>query len=462
MDTQELWKTALGELELSLSKANFTTWFKDTFISDVKNDKITIAVPNGFTKAWLENKYQRDILTSLQHVTSDAVRTITFKVEARSRALEPQQQDFPLPSEQSYEDTFSNSSNNSDGTTILTLNPRYTFESYIVGKQNEFAHAAAVAVSKNLGTSYNPLYIYGGVGLGKTHLLQAIGHAVTKNNAIKRVLYVTSETFTNEFINAVRIGHAKEFKDRYRSVDILIVDDIQFFGGKMETQEEFFHTFNALQQQNKQIVISSDRPPKAIGGLENRLLSRFESGVTADISSPDFETRVAILDAKCYDHKWSMGTELTHYIAENISSNVRELEGALNKIIAYHQLKNLKPKLDTVAPIVQTFKPIDIIKTVTPRELIGVVSHYFDITTDEVVGKSREKRLAFPRQIIMFLMREEMTYSYPSIGTELGGRDHTTAMHAYSKIKGMLDSDDKLRHDIEIIKQRLYSGTPSP
>lgn len=458
MDTQELWKTALGELELQLSKANFTTWFKDTFISDVKNDKITIAVPNNFTKVWLENKYQRDILNSLQHVTSDAVRTVMFKVESRSRIDNAVQQNFPLIGE--VPETFGTDVA-SDSRANTTLNPRYTFESYIVGKQNEFAHAAAVAVSKNLGNAYNPLYIYGGVGLGKTHLLQAIGHTVVKNNAIKRVLYVTSETFTNEFINAVRTGNAREFKNRYRTVDILIVDDIQFFGGKMETQEEFFHTFNALQQQNKQIVLSSDRPPKAIGGMENRLLSRFESGVTADISSPDFETRVAILEAKCRDHKWSMHHEILHYIAENISSNVRELEGALNKIIAYHQLKNLRPSLDSVAPIVQTFKPIDIIKSVTPRELVNVVAHYFDITTDEVVGKSREKRLAFPRQIIMFLMREEMTYSYPSIGTELGGRDHTTAMHAYSKIKGMLDSDEKLRHDIEIIKQRLYAGQPA-
>ena len=452
MDTQELWKTALGELELQLSKANFTTWFKDTFITDVERDQITIAVPNNFTKAWLESKYQRDILQSLQRVTSDAVRSISFKVEARGSA-DAALHEILLPSEATIETQENNGS-----PVVDSLNPRYTFENYIVGKQNEFANAAANAVVKSPGTTYNPLFIYGGVGLGKTHLLQAIGHEVVKESPGKRILYVTSEKFTNDFINAVRTGQAREFKDVYRTVDVLIVDDIQFFSGKVETQEEFFHTFNALHQANKQIVLSADRPPKAITALENRLLSRFEQGMTADISSPDFETRVAILEAKCRDRQWKMETEVTHFVAENIVSNVRELEGALNKIVAYHQLKNQKPTLDSVEPIISSFKPIDIIKSVTPRELITVVSTYFDITTDEVVGKSREKRLAFPRQIIMFLMREEMSFSYPSIGNELGGRDHTTAMHAYSKIKKKLEEDEKLKHDIEIIKQRLYAG----
>ena len=362
-----------------------------------------------------------------------------FKVESRSRVVTAVQQDFPLPNETT--ETFGAEAT-SDCPSNTTLNPRYTFESYIVGKQNEFAHAAAVAVSKNLGNAYNPFCLFMVAWAWKTHLTSSYRPHGRKNNAMKRVLYVTSETFTNEFINAVRTGQAREFKNRYRTVDILIVDDIQFFGGKMETQEEFFHTFNALQQQNKQIVLSSDRPPKAIGGLENRLLSRFESGVTADISSPDFETRVAILEAKCRDHKWSMHHEIVHYIAGKYLLERTRARGGAQQNHCISPTEECATELDSVAPIVQTFKPIDIIKSVTPRELISVVAHYFDITTDEVVGKSREKRLAFPRQIIMFLMREEMTYSYPSIGTELGGRDHTTAMHAYSKIKGMLDTDE--------------------
>ncbi len=458
MDTQELWKTALGELELQLSKANFTTWFKDTFIVNVEKDKIVVAVPNHFTKVWLESKYQKNILQSLQRVTGDAVHSVLFKVESKSSGTAVPQE-FSPKNEELAEYSYEQTSHAKEAAphSETSLNPRYTFDSYIVGKQNEFAHAAAHAVVKKLGATYNPLYIYGGVGLGKTHLLQAVGHAALKTYPGKRVLYVTSEKFTNDFINAVRTGQGREFKNLYRTVDVLIVDDIQFFSGKMETQEEFFHTFNALYQANKQIVLSSDRSPKAIGGLENRLLSRFEQGMTADISSPDFETRVAILEAKCRERQWQMMPELTQYIAENISSNVRELEGALNKVIAYHQLKNQKPTLDSITPIVQSFRPVDIIKSVTPRELIQVVSHYFDITTDEVVGKSREKRLAFPRQIIMFLLREEMSYSYPSIGTELGGRDHTTAMHAYGKIQRELETDEKLRHDITIIKQRLYS-----
>ena len=455
MDTQELWETALGELELQLSKANFTTWFKDTFISEISSDRVVIAVPNNFTKAWLESKYHKDIVKSLQRVTSDAVRDVSYKVEVRSASTEPQP--VPVHEVPSFETPRVSTGISQAGGQESMLNPRYTFENYIVGKQNEFAHAAALAIPKNLGTTYNPLFIYGGVGLGKTHLLQGIGHEVLRIAPTKRVLYVTSEAFTNDFINAVRTGRAREFKDMYRTVDVLILDDIQFFGGKVETQEEFFHTFNALHQQNKQIILSADRPPKAIPSLENRLLSRFEWGMTADISSPDFETRVAILEAKCRERQWNMEKEVVHYVADNISSNVRELEGALNKIIAYHQLKNHAPTLESVNPIVQSFRPVDVVKSVTPRELMNVVAEYFDITIEELVGKSREKRLAFPRQIIMYIMREDMSFSYPSIGQELGGRDHTTAMHAYSKIKRCAESDEKLRHDIEIIKQRVYS-----
>jgi chromosomal replication initiator protein len=270
-------------------------------------------------------------------------------------------------------------------------------------------------------------------------------------------LYVTSEKFTNDFINAVRTGQAKEFKNRYRTVDVLLIDDIQFITSKEQTQEEFFHTFNQLHQTNKQIVISSDRPPKAIIGMENRLISRLEQGMLADVGSPDFETRVAILDAKCREKSFYLDRDILHHVATLVQSNVRELEGALNKIIAFHQFKNAMPTMDTVRPILSSFQPSSSRKSITPRQLIHTVALYFDLQIDDLLGKSREKRLAFPRQIIMYLMREEMKSSYPSIGMELGGRDHTTAMHAYEKICGIVNGDEKLQHDIELIKQRLYA-----
>jgi len=456
MNTEELWQATLGELELQLSKANFTTWFKNTFIVSFEGNKIHIGVPNTFTKAWLEKKYHKDITSALQNLSSNNVREVAYQVETRQAA--PQQ----VPTEEDVveaESFMANSQTTAEtGNEDVSLNPKYTFNSFVVGKQNELAHAAAQAVSTQPGDVYNPLFIYGGVGLGKTHLLQAIGHGRVRQKPETRVLYVTCEKFTNDFIHAVRTGHAKEFKDLYRKVDILLVDDIQFLTGKEGTQEEFFHTFNALHQDNKQIVLSSDRPPKAIPALENRLLSRFEWGMMADIGSPDFETRIAILDSKCRDKNYLLEREILHHIATVIQSNIRELEGALNKIIAFHQFKNIDPTVDSVKPMLASFQPSRNKKNVTPKHLIQTVATYFDITIDEILSKSREKRLAFPRQIIMYIMREEMKSSYPSIGQELGGRDHTTAMHAYDKISNILTEDEKLQHDLELIKQRLYTA----
>jgi chromosomal replication initiator protein len=307
------------------------------------------------------------------------------------------------------------------------------------------------------GGVYNPLFIYGGVGLGKTHLLQAVGNELIRKNPNTRILYVTSERFTNDFISALKGGRMVEFKNRYRTVDVLLVDDIQFMTGKEGTQEEFFHTFNQLYQNNKQIVISSDRPPKAIPQLESRLISRFEQGMMADVGAPDFETRVAILESKCREKTYAIEREILHHIATCVQTNVRELEGALNKIIAFHQFKNVRATLESVKPILSSFAPSNTRKTVTPKQLIHTVAGYFDVQIDDLLGQSRQKRLAFPRQIVMYLMREEMKASYPSIGTELGGRDHTTAMHAYEKICGCLEEDEKLQHDMELIKQKLYA-----
>ncbi|MCR4311994.1 MAG: chromosomal replication initiator protein DnaA, partial [Candidatus Uhrbacteria bacterium] len=344
----------------------------------------------------------------------------------------------------------------SNGT--ITINPLYTFNTFVVGKQNELAHAAAQAVANQPGGTYNPLFIYGGVGLGKTHLLHGIANEIRRRNGNVRILYVTCERFTNDFINAIRSGKGKEFKDRYRNVDLLLIDDIQFITGKEGTQEEFFHTFNALHQENKQIVVCSDRPPRSIAGLEKRLQSRLEWGMLVDVGTPDLETRIAILQRKCMEKNFSLDRDILHYVASTIYSNVRELEGALNKIIAVHQFRGMQPTLEGVKPIVASFESENVRKTVTPRQLITVVSEYFDITIEDILGKSREKKLAFPRQIIMYLLREEMKNSYPAIGTELGGRDHTTAMHAYTKIAELLIADEKLQKDLELIKQKLYTG----
>ncbi len=455
MDTNELWQAALGELELKLSKANFTTWFKNTFVVSYNNEEVIVGVPNTFTKAWLEKKYHKDILQALQNLTEESVRAVVYKVETRQGAPQPILEVNEEEAVPDYSDFSATNETYQD--TEPTLNPRYLFSAFVVGKQNELAHAAAQAVSCQPGDVYNPLFIYGGVGLGKTHLLQAVGQEIVTKNPKARIMYVTCEKFTNDFIHAVRTGRAKEFKDTYRTVDVLLIDDIQFITGKEGTQEEFFHTFNALHQSNKQIMISSDRPPKAIPALENRLLSRFEWGMMTDIGSPDFETRIAILEAKCREKNYLLDKEILHHMATVVQSNVRELEGALNKIIAFHQFKNVDPTIDSVKPIVSSFGPMKSKKSVTPKQLIQTVAAYFDLQIDDLLGKSREKRLAFPRQIIMYIMREEMKSSYPSIGQELGGRDHTTAMHAYDKISSALTDDEKLQHDLELIKQRLYS-----
>lgn len=462
MNTHELWQAVLGELELKLSKAHFTTWFRNTFISEYRGGEVIVGVPNTFTQSWLEKKYHREIMEALQNVTNMAVRSLVYRVETKNAGPTPvvlkrEEPEVQFRMQEDYGFTPTQTMVGDVPTSSIGINPSYTFQSFVVGKQNELAHAAAQAVAAQPGGTYNPLFVYGGVGLGKTHLLHAIANEMRRQNPNVRILYVTCEHFTNDFIHSVRTGKGKDFKDRYRNVDLLLIDDIQFITGKEGTQEEFFHTFNALHQENRQIVISSDRPPKAISGLENRLRSRLEWGMLVDVGTPDLETRIAILQKKCLEKGVALDREILHYVASAIYSNIRELEGALNKIIAFHQFKNLLPSLESVKPILASFESENAKKTVTPRQLIQVVSEYFDLAVDDLLGKSREKRLAFPRQIIMYLLREEMKNSYPAIGSELGGRDHTTAMHAYTKIAELIDRDDKLQKDLELIKQRLYT-----
>ncbi|MBP9828182.1 chromosomal replication initiator protein DnaA [Patescibacteria group bacterium] len=462
MNTHELWQAVLGELELKLSKAHFTTWFRNTFIAEYRTNEVTIGVPNSISQSWLKNKYQRDILEAMQNVTNQPVRVLVCRIE--TKIASPQPISFESPKSSTFSTEEYGFSTTSDSVPMpppsgnIAINPNYTFNTFVVGKQNELAHAAAQAVAAQPGGTYNPLFIYGGVGLGKTHLLHAIANEIRKRWNGAKIMYVTCEHFTTDFIHSVRSGKGKEFKDRYRNVDLLLIDDIQFITGKEGTQEEFFHTFNALHQDNKQIVISSDRPPRSIAGLEKRLQSRLEWGMLVDVGTPDLETRVAILERKCIEKGINLTREILHYVASTIISNVRELEGALNKIVAVHQFRNMEPSLESVKPIIASFESDNVKKTVTPRQVINIVAEYFDIQIDDVLGKSREKRLAFPRQIIMYLLREEMASSYPTIGTELGGRDHTTAMHAHNKISGLVDTDEKLQKDLELIKQRLYAS----
>lgn len=462
MDLQEIWQAALGELELTLSKANFTTWFKNTFVSSCDSTRVVIAVPNTFTKSWLEKKYHDAIIRALRNVTSNTgLRDVVYRVEARNTTVLPQFEErveAAAPSMPQYGDAEPSAPrSSSEG----GLNPRYLFDSFVVGKANELAHAAAIAVAARPGETYNPLYIYGDSGLGKTHLLQAVGHHIRQMRPDAKVLYVTCERFTNEFINAVRSGRGKEFKETYRNVDALLIDDIQFLTGREGTQEEFFHTYETLHQKNKQLVITSDRSPKDIQGLESRLQTRLEWGMICDVSSPDFETRVAILEAKARERRAIIETEILRLVAGTIQSNVRELEGALNKILAYHQFKNATPTLESVQTLLSSFIPNTPKRAITPRRLIEIVVGYFDLSMDEMLGKSREQRLAFPRQIAMYLLREEAKCSFPAIGSHLGGRDHTTAMHACGKISGLLKTNEQLKRDVSVIREKLYAGTSS-
>lgn len=458
MNNEQLWQSVLGEIELNLSRANFTTWFKNTFISSFEEDKVVICVPNTFTKAWLEKKYHQKISAALENISNQKISQIFYKVE--NKKTNPTNNLFVRAAENLITEEIgvekAKRLEPSVPVNRFGLNLRYVFDNYIVGKGNELAHAACQAVAANPGKAYNPLFIYGGVGLGKTHLLQAIGHAVSKKT--DNVMYVSCEKFTNDYVYSIKTGQAKTFKEKYRNVDLLLIDDIQFMGGKDGTQEEFFHTFNELHQSDKQIVLTSDRPPRSIPALEKRLLSRFEWGMIADVTQPDIETRVAILDSKCKEKNYNLEGEILYYIANNIQNNIRELEGALNRLIAFHEFNNTKPTIDTTKSILSSLIDNTRNKAVSAKNILDLVASFFNINNKDLLGKSRKKELVYPRQISMYLLRQEVGFSYPTIGNELGGRDHTTAMHAFNKIKGEIENNDKIKQDIESIKQSLYNS----
>ncbi len=454
MTNDQIWQAVLGELEIGISRVNFITWFKNTFIYCLEDNKVIISVPNEFTKRWLEQKYYKAIKSSIEKIVEKKITEIEFSVNLKKE--ESSEKDISKKNEKKEEPIKACSQENKINVSRFGLNPKYSFSTFVVGKATELAYAACQAIVSNPGKAYNPLFIYGGVGLGKTHLLQAMGNELVKNN--KKVLYTTSEQFTNNYIDSIRGGRAKEFKNLYRNVDLLLVDDVQFMGGKDGTQEEFFHTFNELQQGDKQIVLSSDRPPKAIPAIEKRLISRFESGMVADVGRPDIETKIAILEKKAKEKNYIIEDEVLKYIAESIQNNIRELEGALNKIIAYHEFHNLKPTLKMVKTILNDLTNNNQIKPMSPKDIIESVAQFYNISVKDLMGEKRKKELVFPRQISIFLMREELKTSYPTIGEALGGRDHTTAIHAFNKINKEKDENEKLVQDIQSIKQLLYGS----
>jgi chromosomal replication initiator protein len=458
MELDELWKAALGEIELQVSRANFRTWLQNTSIADKNGGVVTIAVPNSFTKEWLENKYHKFILKSLRNLESE-IKEVNYQVKQNII-----KEDFKGKNVFKEEDKIIRKQldfQELNVNTLTNLNPRYTFDNFVVGPSNELAQAAALAVTKNLGKKYNPLFIYGGVGLGKTHLIQAIGNQVKKENQVKKVKYVTSERFTSEVVSALRSGSLRpndidDFKKRWREIDLLIIDDIQFLAGKEKTQEEFFYTFNALYDAGKQIILSSDRPPKSIQTLEERLRSRFEGGMIADISYPDLETRIAILKSKASEKSVVLSDEVFEYIAQNIKKNVRELEGALNRLIAAnYQLNQKELNLNDAKKILNSILNTPK-KSTTLKNIIKAVAEFYDVSEKDLLERSRKKEIVKPRQVIMYLLREELKSSFPFIGLKIGGRDHTTAIHACEKIRKEIELDSNLNDEINLIKEKLY------
>ena len=454
MTNYEIWQAVLAEFELKISKANFTTWFRSTGIGQFDSGAVVVCVPNTFTKSWLEKKYHIDIIKALERITGKPVKRVEYRVENIKNVQEQEFSPNTPHTPAVANPTLSLPIERKPLVTEFGLNPKYTFSTFIVGKGSELAHAASQAVAAKPGEAYNPLFIYGGVGLGKTHLLQAIGHTMVANNQHTKILYVSSEKFTNEFVTSVKEGRAKEFKDRYRNVDLLLIDDIQFIGGKEQTQEEFFHTFNALHQYNKQIVLCSDRPPKDIPTLEDRLRSRFEWGMVADIQPPDFETRVAILMNKANSQSLELDMDVAEFVATHIDNNIRELEGALTKVIAHSRLHGQLVDLPLAQDVLGMYISQTQVK-VNPKIVLQKTADYFEISYNDIVGTKRSREIVVPRQIAMFIMREELSLSFPRIAKSLGGKDHTTIMHGVSKIRTQSARDSVMSQDIQSIKKIL-------
>lgn len=461
MEKNDLWQQVLARLELEISRPNFLMWFQETSIRGIDGGVATICVPNGFAKEWLENKYHKAILHVLRGITGD-IRDIHYIIGR------PEGSEGGIPLKENVlakRKRISSSVHYADESLVLkdltlnpvtNLNPRYTFDNFIVGSFNELAHAAAQSVINNPGTVYNPFFVYGGVGLGKTHLVQSVGNEMLRRNPHARIRYVPSEKYMGEIVDALRNQEMNRLKEKYREVDLLIIDDMQFIARTEKMQEEFFHTFNTLYEKNKQIIISSDRPPQAIATLEERLRSRFEGGMIADVGLPDFETRLLILKAKAEQKGVAIPQDALAFIAEKIKNNIRELEGALNRVIIASKLSNAPIDKEAARKVILSHVASPK-KFLSPKKIVKAVAEFYDIDERDLINRSRKKDVVKPRQIAMYLLRSELKNSYPSIGERLGGRDHTTAIHSCEKIGQELLINPELEDEVQAIKIRIFA-----
>lgn len=449
MDAIRLWRAAVGQLELELAKPTFDTWLRNTWAVSYEDGVLVIGVQSAYAKDWLESR----LYALIQRVVSKtAGRTVSARFVVRRNEAVAQEDVGLLGGQASPRKRTWPGVGEGD---LTKLNSKHTFANFIVGRSNRLAHAGSLAVAEKPGMSYNPLFIYGGVGLGKTHLLHAIGNRVLEDD--KRALYVSAETFTNDLIKGIRTRTTEEFRAKYRTIDVLLIDDVQFIVNKERTQEEFFHTFNDLYQENRQIVLSSDRPPKAFVGLEERLRSRFEWGLTADVQPPDLETRMAILKAKGESQGLDLPIEVVEFIAQRFQTNIRELEGALNQVLGLSRMMGYPLTVATAERALYNMMrtPVEL----TIDQILDIVAAYFGLRVDDLKGPRRTKKIAFARHIAMYLARDLTDMSLPRIGQSLGGRDHSTILHGYGKIAGLFEKDDSIRRQILEIKNRLYSGT---
>ncbi len=453
-----LWQAVLGEIELSISRGNFVTWFKNTTLLRQDGDSIVIGVPNVFIKQQLERKYNTLIADTLEKNGAAGIR-IEYKIHSAAARPAAEEETIVLTPSRGTNEKILESPAKAPANALSRdyrpgLNERYTFETFIVGSGNELAYAACQAVAAQPGSKYNPLFLYGGVGIGKTHLIQAVGNAVLQQNQNARVVYVSSEQFLQEFVDAVRFKKNTDFADFYRGADVLIIDDIQFIAGKEKIQEEFFHTFNALHQSNKQIIISSDKPPRDIPTLEERLRSRFVWGMSIDMQTPDYETRCAILQTKAASHNVQLAHDVTEYLATNVQTNIRELEGALNQLLAFCEMRGLDPDMNIATSLLGSHQTRP--KHISAKQIIERTARHFQIPVEDILGPKRDKDIVVPRQVAMYMLRSELHLSFPKIARELGRKDHTTAIHSVEKIEKESHLDADLRAAINQIKERLH------
>jgi chromosomal replication initiator protein len=462
MQQDTLWQAVLGEIELSVSRGNFVTWFKNTCLLKASDEEIVIGVPNVFIKQQLEKKYNDLVVETLQKNGVKAA-TVSYKISANAVATKDPEPVLSQTTPQSVTITTSTPkpatrptvSNSLSHSYRQGLNERYTFDNFVVGASNELAFAACQAIAQQPGTKYNPLFLYGGVGIGKTHLIQAVGNVIGSRDPNAKILYITTEQFVQEFVDALRFRKTPDFTGHYRTADVLIVDDIQFMAGKEKMQEEFFHTFNALHQANKQIIISSDKPPGEIPTLEDRLKSRLAGGMSIDMQIPDFETRCAIIQNKAQTHNIELDQAIVDYLATNVQNNIRELEGALNQLLAFCEMRGLEPTLSITTSLLSVNKARP--KHLSAKQIIERTARHFQVPMEDIVGPKRDKDIVVPRQVAMYMLRSELHLSFPKIARELGRKDHTTAIHSVEKIEKESRIDAGLRMAISEIKEHLYA-----